>query len=324
MNNISSPIPKSKRFLQKLSGTLTTVRISVKLFANESFFQHSEISLQFLQSLFSFLKIEHSLFSLPLIYGGAFLASTNVPEPDLLLLIFLAAMSARTVALTLNRLIDREIDSQNPRTINRELPSGRLTVRQAIWILLIALVVYLVSAYLISEFCFYLSPIPLLIFTVYPYLKRFTPMAHFGVGLALSMAPLGGWFAVTGSFTAILPGALLALVTLLWVTGFDIIYSTLDEEFDRKANLFSFVVRFGKTRALQISGYLHLAAYAILLVLFFVYIKAILGLPFLLLSGYLLYLEHKKANEVELAFFRINAGFGFSVFLMIIVGGNSL
>lgn len=149
-------------------------------------------------------------------------------------------------------------------------------------------------------------------------------MAHLGVGLTLSMAPLGGWFAVTGSFTPILPGALLAVVTLLWVTGFDIIYSTLDEEFDRKAQLQSFVVRFGKVRALQISGYLHLAAYVLLVVLFFVYIKAILGLPFLLLSGYLLYLEHKKADDVELAFFRINAAFAFTVFLMIIIGGNSL
>ena len=129
---------------------------------------------------------------------------------------------------------------------------------------------------------------------------------------------------MTGSFSPILPGALLSLSTLLWVTGFDIIYSTLDEEFDREANLYSFVVRFGKVRALQISGYLHLTSYAVLAVLFFVYIKAVLGLPFLLLSGYLLYLEHKKADDVELAFFRINAAFGFVVFLMIIVGWNSL
>jgi len=280
--------------------------------------------LRFLQSLFSFLRIEHTLFSLPLIYGGVFLASKSIPPPELLVLVLVGATSARSVALTLNRLIDREIDRQNPRTTNRELPSGKLTARQAIGILIGGLVTYLLSAYLISDFCFALSPIPLVIFTVYPYLKRFTPMAHFGVGLGLSMAPLGGWFAVTGSFSGIIPGALLAVVTLLWVTGFDIIYSTLDEEFDREAGLYSFVVRYGKDRALQISGYLHLAAYAVLVVLFFVYIKAILGLPFLLLSGYLLYLEYKKAEDVELAFFKINVAFGFVVFLMIFLGGYSL
>ncbi|MEK6572276.1 MAG: UbiA-like polyprenyltransferase [Bacteroidota bacterium] len=277
-----------------------------------------------IKSILNFVKIEHTLFSLPLIYGGVFLASKDIPPPSLILLILIGATSARTVALTLNRLIDREIDKQNPRTANRELPSGRLSVRQAVGILVIGLVVYFLSTYLISDFCFYLSPIPLIIFTGYPYLKRLTPLAHFGVGLGLSMAPLGGWFAVTQSFTPIIPGALLSLVTLFWVTGFDIIYSTLDEEFDRQASLYSFVVRFGKVRALQISGYLHLAAYAVLALLFFLYIKAVLGLPFLFLSGYLLYLEHKKADDVELAFFKINAAFGFAIFLMIIVRGNLL
>jgi len=278
--------------------------------------------LRFIKAVLNFVRIEHTLFSLPLIFGGVFLASKDIPSPTLLVLILLGATAARTAALTLNRLIDREIDGRNPRTMNRELPSGRLTMRQGALVLAAGLVVYFVSAYLISDFCFYLSPIPLIVFTGYPYLKRLTPLAHFGVGLGLSMAPLGGWFAVTKSFTPILPGALLSLVTLLWVTGFDIIYSTLDEEFDREAGLYSFVTRFGRVRALQISGYLHLTSYAILVVLFFLYIKALLGLPFLLLSGYLLYLEHEKAEDVELAFFKINAAFGFVVFLMIIVGEN--
>ncbi len=304
---------------------LTTSTIRVKF---RCIFLHElplrEKPLRFIRSLLNFLKIEHTLFSLPLIFGGVFLASKNIPPPPLVLLIMLGATSARTVALTLNRLIDREIDKRNPRTADRDLPSGRLSITQALGILSIGLTVYFLSACLISDFCFYLSPIPLVVFTIYPYLKRFTPLAHFGVGLGLSMAPLGGWFAVVGSFSPVLPGALLSFSTLLWVTGFDIIYSTLDEEFDREANLYSFVVRFGKVRALQISGYLHLASYAVLVVLFFVYIKAVLGLPFLLLSGYLLYLEHKKAEDVELAFFRINAAFGFVVFLMIIVGWNSL
>lgn len=273
-----------------------------------------------LKSFLNFVKVEHTLFSLPLIFSGVFLASKEIPPLSTVVLILVAVTSARTIALTLNRIIDREIDKRNPRTASRELPSGKLSLGDVALLLGIALVLYLLSAYLISEFCLLLSPIPLIIFITYPYMKRFTPLAHFGVGLGLSMAPLGGWFAITKSLSPILPGALLSLFTLLWVTGFDIIYSTLDEEFDREANLYSFPSRFGRARALQISGYLHIAAYGVLVILFLVYIKAFFAVPLLLLSGYLLYLEHKKASDVELAFFRINAAVGFVIFVMIVVG----
>jgi 4-hydroxybenzoate polyprenyltransferase len=116
------------------------------------------------------------------------------------------------------------------------------------------------------------------------------------------------------------PGLLLALFTLCWVTGFDIIYSTLDEAFDRGENLHSFSSRFGKIKALRISAMLHLAAFMILTILFFMQIRALAALPFLLVSGYLLYLEQKKSNDVEMAFFKINAVLGFAVLAMVLVG----
>ncbi len=273
-----------------------------------------------LKNFFNFVKIEHTLFSLPLIYSGAYLAAKEPPKLSLLLLILVGAIGARAAALSLNRIIDREIDKRNPRTALRQLPSGRMKLAEAITVLSIGIALYLVSAALISDFCLALSPLPLIIFTVYPYMKRFTPLAHFGVGLGLAMAPLGGWFAVQQSFRNIFPGALLSLFTLFWVAGFDIIYSTLDELFDRQENLYSFSSRYGKARALKISGILHAAAFGILISLFVGYIQAKAAFPFVFLSGYLLYLEHKKSDDVELAFFKINAVIGFAVFGMVLVG----
>jgi len=273
-----------------------------------------------LSSFLNFVKIEHTLFSLPLIYSGAFLAAKESPPVGLLLLILLGATGARTTALVLNRIIDREIDKRNPRTKIRELPSGKLSLRQAIGILVAGLVLYLLSAALISPFCLLLSPLPLVIFTLYPYMKRFTPLSHFGVGLGLSMAPLGGWLAVQQSLENIVPGALLSLFTFLWVSGFDIIYSTLDELFDREENLYSFAAKYGREKALRISEYLHVCAFLVLGILFAVYIRGIAAFPFLFVSGYLLYLEHQKAEDVEFAFFKVNAVLGFAVFGMVLAG----
>jgi 4-hydroxybenzoate polyprenyltransferase len=272
-----------------------------------------------LKKILSFIKIEHTLFTLPMIYSGVFLASKEKPSNELLLLVLLASVGARTVAMTLNRIIDREIDKRNPRTANRELPSGKLSLWQVCTVLAAGLVLYLTAARFISDFCFRLSPIPLVVFIVYPYLKRFTPLAHFGVGLGMAMAPLGGWFAVNGSFENISTGLILPLFVLFWGTGFDIIYSTLDETFDRSTNLFSFPSRFGKERALQISAGLHFLAFIVLVVLFFHSLKGFVAIPPLLLSGFLLYLEQKKADDVELAFFKINILLGFNIFAMVIL-----
>ncbi len=272
-----------------------------------------------MKKLLNFIKIEHTLFTLPMIYSGVFLASREKPSNVLLFLVLAAAVGARTVAMTLNRIIDREIDKRNPRTSNRELPSGKLSLWQVNTVLAIGFIVYLTSAYFISDFCFRLSPIPLIIFIIYPYLKRFTPLAHFGVGLGMAMAPLGGWFAINGSLHNISTGLILPVFTLFWGSGFDIIYSTLDETFDRQENLFSFPSRFGREKALQISGVLHILAFGMLVILFLHSLKGFVAVPPLLLSGFLLYLEQKNAGDVDLAFFKINILLAFNVFIMVIL-----
>ncbi len=274
-----------------------------------------------MKKFFSFVKIEHTLFSLPLIYSGVLLASKGaIPPFQVLVLILTAATGARTVAFALNRIIDRRLDAKNPRTAIRELPSGKMTLWEALWVMIAGMALYFGSAYFISEFCFMMSPIPLTIFIIYPTMKRYTPLAHFGVGLGLAMGPLGGWFAVSPSFDNLVVPALLSLFTLFWVAGFDIIYATLDEEFDKKESLYSFPSRFGRKAALRFSGLFHLIAFGFLVTLFFYSPLSLIALPLLVLTGYLLYLEQKKAEDVELAFFKINAVAGVSVFAMVLIG----
>jgi 4-hydroxybenzoate polyprenyltransferase len=138
--------------------------------------------------------------------------------------------------------------------------------------------------------------------------------------MGLAMGPLGGWFAMSPSLENLFAPAVLSLFTLFWVAGFDIIYATLDEEFDRRESLYSFPSRFGRDRALRYSAILHGVAFALLVVLFVHSLRSLLALPLLLLTGYLLYVEQKKSDNVELAFFQINAAAGFVVLAMVAVG----
>jgi 4-hydroxybenzoate polyprenyltransferase len=268
----------------------------------------------------SFIKFEHTLFSLPLIFAGAFLAWGGLPEITTLLLIVLAGTGARTAALAINRIIDRRIDSLNPRTLGRELPSGSISLINALAITAAGLILYFVSAYLICDLVFYLSPIPIVVFIVYPLMKRFTVLCHFGVGLGLALAPIGGWVAVTCSLSSILPAVVLSLFTFFWVSGFDMIYATLDEEFDKKVGIYSVVAVYGRDTGLYIAGILHYAAFFCIAFIYFLLFKTIVAGAFVAVIGFLLYLEHKKSENVDLAFFKINILVGLAVFLFVLSG----
>jgi 4-hydroxybenzoate polyprenyltransferase len=267
-----------------------------------------------------FVKIEHTLFSFPLLLSGALLARDRPLTLRTFLLILCAGVGARTAALALNRVLDRAIDRANPRTAGRELARGVMTPAEGWLVIAIGTIVYAVAAYLVSPLCLLLAPIPLLVFTVYPLLKRITAWAHLGVGLGLSLAPLGAWFAVSLSFRDFGPALLLGLFTFFWVSGFDIIYSTLDEDHDRAAGLHSLPARLGRRKALSISLGLHLAAFLCLGALYLVELEGIASGLLLLMAGGLLYLEHRKAEDVELAFFKINAVLGFVILAFIYTG----
>lgn len=266
-----------------------------------------------------FVKIEHTLFSFPLLLSGALLARGDLSLRTLLL-ILAAGTGARTAALGLNRILDRHIDRKNPRTANREIPSGAMTEAEALGVTVAGILLFLASAYGISPRCLALAPIPLAIFLVYPFLKRFTMWAHLGVGAALAMGPLGAWYAVQLDFRDFGNAFLLCLFTLFWVAGFDIIYSTLDQDFDRSFGLHSLPSRLGREGALRVSAAFHVAAFLLLSILYWRALEGPLAALLLVIIGGLLVFEHRRANDVDLAFFRVNAVLGFVVLGFVALG----
>jgi 4-hydroxybenzoate polyprenyltransferase len=266
-----------------------------------------------------FVKIEHTLFSFPILLSGALLAQGALSWRTLLL-ILAAGTGARTGALGLNRILDRHIDRENPRTGSRELPSGAMSTTEAWLVTGAGVALFLGSAWAISPRCLWLAPIPLAIFLIYPLLKRFTMWAHLGVGAALAMGPLGAWYAVQLDFRDFGNALLLCLFTLFWVAGFDIIYATLDQEFDRSRGLHSLPSRLGRERALRVSAAFHATAFSLLGILYLRALEGPIAALFLALIGALLVAEHRRATDVDLAFFKINAVLGFVVLGFIALG----
>ena len=274
----------------------------------------------------SFVRFEHTLFSLPLILAGVF----SVPGPALpglrWLWIALAAVGARTAGMSLNRLIDRRMDALNPRTKVRELPSGKMKTAEAVALLVGSAIAYLGACSALGPWFLKVAIVPLAVFTLYPYLKRFTPFCHFGVGLALSLAPLAGYAAAHPGLEHPGPALWLGFFALAWVSGFDIIYATLDEEFDRSHGIHSMVAWLGRVRALRVSWLLHLsAAFALARVALATMAHTTTSLPWAIaaLALYcgtlvLLWLEQRWAEDVNLAFFRINVWVGAAVLAIVL------
>ena len=268
----------------------------------------------------SFVKFEHTLFSLPLLYAGAVVAIGTMPDVRTSLLILGAGTGARAAALGLNRIIDRHIDARNPRTAVRELPRGAMNLAEAWGIVIGGLVLYVACCGLLSRLALLLSPIPLASFVIYPYMKRFTLLAHFGVGAALAFAPLGGFVAVTGSVSDSTAVLWLAGFTLLWVTGFDVIYATLDQEFDRDAGLNSLPAVLGRRRALLVALLLHALAVGCLIAVYLEDLSGSVSIVLIAVIAAVLAAEHWLAERVNLAFFHLNIAVGFLVFGFMLAG----
>jgi 4-hydroxybenzoate polyprenyltransferase len=208
------------------------------------------------------VKFEHTIFALPFAYVGAFLAVQGVPSGHDLLWITVAMVGARSLAMALNRLIDARIDAANPRTASRELPSGALTNAAVVAFCVLALVVYLLAVWELDPLVRWLSPIPVAMFVVYPYLKRFTWLCHLWLGAVDGLAPVGAWAAIKGE----LPWQAWALgaAVAAWVAGFDLFYSLFDVDVDREQGLHSWATRFGERGAFQGARALHLSTIALL------------------------------------------------------------
>jgi 4-hydroxybenzoate polyprenyltransferase len=189
------------------------------------------------------VRLEHTVFALPFAYVGALLSVDGWPGLGTMAWITLAMVGARTLAMSLNRLIDAELDAANPRTAGRELPTGALTRGQVLVLCAISLAVYLLAVLQLEPVVRWLWPIPVALFVGYPYLKRFTWLCHLWLGASLGLAPVGAWVAITGE----LPWQSWALggAVCLWVAGFDLFYALFDREHDLADGLHSWATRFG-------------------------------------------------------------------------------
>jgi len=169
--------------------------------------------------------------------------------------VILCMVLVRSAAMAFNRYLDRNFDAKNPRTAIREIPSGIISANSTLVFTVISSFLFVITCYFINRTCFFLSPVALIVVLGYSYTKRFTPLCHLFLGLGLSLAPIGAYLAVTGSFS-LLP-VLFSLTVIFWVSGFDIIYALQDEEFDRSQKLYSMPAWLGKSKSLKVSEIFH-------------------------------------------------------------------
>jgi 4-hydroxybenzoate polyprenyltransferase len=241
-----------------------------------------------IKNYLSLIKFSHTIFAMPFALIGFFLAveninaiiqniqesysgivgvsfDNNIPV-DLngflikFLLVILCMVFARSAAMAFNRYLDRHFDAINPRTAIREIPKGIITPKNALVFTIVNCLLFIVCTFFINKLCFFLSPVALAVVLGYSYTKRFTPLCHLVLGLGLSLAPIGAYLAVTGQFHW-LP-VLFSFAVIFWVSGFDIIYSLQDEDFDKSQKLYSMPAWLGKAKALRISEALHLLSAA--------------------------------------------------------------
>jgi 4-hydroxybenzoate polyprenyltransferase len=279
-----------------------------------------------------FVKVSHTVFALPFALASMVVAARDThgwPGWRVFGLILAAMVTARTCAMTFNRIVDRDVDALNPRTAMRHLPRGEITLASAWTLWGLSAAGFLASAFFLNWLCFALSPVALFLICFYSMTKRFTDFTHVYLGIALGLAPLGAWLAVKGTIdfwpmreSIVLP-LILAVAVTLWLTGFDIIYALQDYEFDRRHGLRSLVVRWGPANALQGAFLAHMVMWGLLLmfgllsrfrVAYFVALAIILSS--LLFEHWLA--RRRSLKWIHTAFFRLNALIGV-VFLVAVV-----
>ncbi|GER94279.1 4-hydroxybenzoate octaprenyltransferase [hot springs metagenome] len=264
------------------------------------------------------IKISHSVFALPFAFTGAVLAASGIPSMRQVFWIIIAMVGARSGAMGLNRIIDRKVDALNPRTASREIPSGKIRVRDASVFTFISLVLFVFAAYNLNPLCFKLSPLAIAVLSFYSYTKRFTWLSHFVLGIAISAAPLGAWIAIRGTLDwEIIP---LSIAVVFWLAGFDVLYALQDVEFDRINGLYSIPQRFGIKRSLILAKIFHFVTWSLL-----VFNGVIFGLNLLywigmfIVAGMLIY-EHSLVkpddlSKLNMAFFNMNGYVSIAVFV---------
>lgn len=279
-----------------------------------------------LKTTLQMIRFEHTIFALPFAFLGAVLAAEGLPTLHQIIWITVAMVGARSAAMSFNRIADRKIDAENPRTAGRELPTGQLSVEFAWAFMIVSCLVFFLAAYMLNRLTLLLSPIALASVLGYSYAKRFTSFAHLILGWALAIAPTGAWIAVRGTLDSEVP-LLLSLLVMMWTAGFDVLYACQDFEFDRRRGLRSIPARFGIRGALRIARIFHFQAFIVLVFLYLVTGLGWLALLGVAATGLLLIYQHSlvKPNDLSkmnAAFFTANAFV--SVILFATFGGAIL
>ena len=283
------------------------------------------IAISRISKYFSLVKFSHTVFAMPFALIGFAIGLTegnNLFNLRLLLLIILCMVFARNSAMGFNRLADRRYDALNPRTRNREIPSGVISPWAATAFVLINSLLFIVTTYFINPLAFWLSPVALIVILGYSLTKRITALCHLVLGLGLSLAPIGAYISVTGTFD-ILP-LIFSFIVLTWASGFDIIYALQDDDFDRSENLYSIPSVIGRKNALYVSSALHAITFILVIV---AGIAGGFGYTFcigaFIFSALLLYqhliVSHNDISRVNIAFGTTNgiASILFAVFVII-------
>ena len=277
----------------------------------------------------SLVKFSHTIFAMPFALIGFvlglryhFIHQTIVDQVWLKFILVLVCMvTARSTAMAFNRYLDRHFDKLNPRTAIREIPAGIIKAEKALVFIGINMAIFIMATYFINTICFYLSPVALFVILFYSYTKRFTYLCHLVLGIGLSLAPIGAYLAVTGSFD-VLP-LLFSFAVIFWVSGFDIIYALQDIDFDQSQSLYSIPSQWGLKQSLSISRVLHVLSASLVIAAYFVG-----GFHFLYLFGLLIFIgmliyqqsivKPYDLSKVNLAFMTANgiASIVFSVFVI--------
>ncbi len=259
------------------------------------------------------IKFEHTLFALPFAFLGAILGSViingHLPTLSQWVWITLAMVGARSAAMSLNRVIDAQIDKHNPRTADRAVPAGLVSKAEVLLFIIVSFALLFYSAYQLNMLAVYLLPVAVFFLVIYSYTKRFTWACHLILGVTIGLAPLGGWVGTTGTLTW--EAMLLFLGVALWTAGFDVIYACQDADYDKENGLYSIPSYFGIAKALNMAKSFHVVSFLALVSLFFVMPLGIIYLIGVLISGGIMLYEHSlvKPNDlskVGVAFFTMN------------------
>jgi len=259
--------------------------------------------------IFGDIKLAHSLFALPFALLAAFLAKNGVPSLREFFFILLAMVAARSGAMAVNRLADAGFDARNPRTSGRALPSGRLRKMEMAVFIIVSFAVFVFAAYSLNRLCFLLSPVAIAWVCFYSLTKRFTRLSHFVLGMSLAIAPMGAWLAIKGRFD--LAPFFLSAAVILWVAGFDILYSFQDIEIDRRQGLYSIPRFMSISGSLWLVRGLHSASLVLLAGPYFVLHLGPVYVAGLAVIAALFVWEHSllkpdDLSKLDLAFFNMN------------------